>query len=118
MKLLMAFNLRIEPMMNEREKFQKRLFSQWCNMRLKNENVQINDLFEDLKDGVILLKLLELLSGKKLPSPSHGNMRIHHMENGTKALEFLNSEMVIFSNIGPDDIVDGNRKIIRGLLIS
>ncbi|KAI3390018.1 hypothetical protein SNEBB_010289, partial [Seison nebaliae] len=103
-------------MMNERENVQKRLFTRWCNIRLKKVNLHITDLFEDLKDGMILIKLLQIVSGKKLPSPSHCNMRIHHMENASKALEFLNSEMVILSNIGPNDIVDGNRKIILGLI--
>ncbi|KAI3381483.1 hypothetical protein SNEBB_001982 [Seison nebaliae] len=107
---------RIQAMIHEREKVQKRTFTRWCNMHLTNVKLQIKDLFTDLRDGRILLELLQLLSGIKLPPPTRGRMRIHCLENVDKALAFLQSQMVFFSNTGAHDIVDGNPRITLGLI--
>ncbi|KAF5404634.1 Spectrin beta [Paragonimus heterotremus] len=78
--------------------------------------MEINDLFIDLRDGRILLKLLEVISGDNLPSPTPGRMRIHCLENVDKSLYFLTSLNVHLENVGAHDIVDGNARITLGLL--
>ena len=53
-----------------------------------------NDLFTDLADGKLLLKLLEILSGKKIGRPSNGKMRVHKVENLNKSLTFLHDQVM------------------------
>lgn len=45
---------------------QQRAFTNWVNVTLKDSGHQITDLFRDLEDGVVLIKLLETLSHKKM----------------------------------------------------
>ena len=46
---------------------QKRTFTNWVNYRLEGSECHVTDLATDLGNGVILIKLLEALSHKKLP---------------------------------------------------
>lgn len=43
-------------------------------------------------------------------------MRIHALENVQKAIDFLREKKVPMENIGNHDIVDGNHRIILGLI--
>uniref|UniRef100_A0A8C9F0R5 Calponin-homology (CH) domain-containing protein n=1 Tax=Pavo cristatus TaxID=9049 RepID=A0A8C9F0R5_PAVCR len=46
---------------------QKRTFTKWINTHLAKVTYDLSDdLFEDIKDGVMLIALLEVLSGQKL----------------------------------------------------
>ncbi|XP_056332375.1 LOW QUALITY PROTEIN: nesprin-1 [Danio aesculapii] len=53
---------------DEQESVQKRTFTKWINSHLAKHKppFEVNDLFEDIKDGVKLLALLEVLSGQRL----------------------------------------------------
>ena len=66
-------------------------------------------------DGRKLLKLLEIVSGEKLGKPNSGKMRVHRVENVNKSLAFLHTK-VRLENIGAEDIVDGNPRMILGLI--
>lgn len=108
---------RIKALADQREALQKRTFTKWINSFLIQENYQVNDLYFDLRDGKVLLKLLEILSGEELPQPTRGRMRIHRIENVKKALEFLSKgHKVHIENIGPSDVVDGNPRLTLGLI--
>lgn len=75
----------------------------------------MEDLFTDLADGKKLLKLLEIISGEKLGKPNNGKMRVHKVENVNKSLAFLHTK-VRLESIGAEDIVDGNPRLILGLI--
>ncbi|XP_022241663.1 spectrin beta chain, non-erythrocytic 1-like [Limulus polyphemus] len=77
--------------------------------------MEVEDLFTDLTDGKKLLKLLEIISGEKLGKPNHGKMRVHKIENVNKSLAFLHTK-VRLESIGAEDIVDGNPRLILGLI--
>lgn len=77
-------------------------------------NCRINDLYVDMRDGKNLIKLLEILSGERLPKPTKGKMRIHCLENVDKALQFLRDQRVHLENIGAHDIVDFSRPSVSG----
>lgn len=79
-------------------------------------NSRIGDLYVDMRDGKNLIKLLEVLSGERLPRPTKGKMRIHCLENVDKALQFLRDQRVHLENIGSHDIVDGNASLNLGLI--
>lgn len=65
----------------------------------------------------MLIKLLEILSGERLPKPTKGKMRIHCLENVDKALQFLlHEQRVHLENLGSHDIVDGNPRLTLGLI--
>lgn len=144
---------------DEREAVQKKTFTKWVNSILSRVGCRISDLYLDLRDGRMLIKLLEVLSGERLvrnvsvsvyiplyilcitqnslvvihfslkcspkivflfwslkPKPTKGRMRIHCLENVDKALQFLKEQRVHLENMGSHDIVDGNHRLILGLI--
>ena len=47
---------------------QKKTFTNWANETLKQGGLRVTNLETDLEDGVILIKLLEMLApGKRMP---------------------------------------------------
>ncbi|XP_056151513.1 spectrin beta chain, erythrocytic [Lampris incognitus] len=107
---------RIKALADEREAVQKKTFTKWVNSILSRVGCRISDLYLDLRDGRMLIKLLEVLSGERLPRPTKGRMRIHCLENVDKALQFLKEQRVHLENMGSHDIVDGNHRLILGLI--
>ncbi|KAM8858391.1 spectrin beta chain, non-erythrocytic 1 isoform 1-T2 [Spinachia spinachia] len=107
---------RIKALADEREAVQKKTFTKWVNSHLSRVSCRITDLYMDLRDGRMLIKLLEVLSGEKLPKPTKGRMRIHCLENVDKALQFLKEQRVHLENMGSHDIVDGNHRLVLGLI--
>ncbi|XP_069060856.1 dystrophin isoform X4 [Pleurodeles waltl] len=102
----------------EREDVQKKTFTKWINAQFaKFGKHQIEDLFNDLRDGRKLLELLEGLSGQKL-GKEKGSTRVHALNNVNKALQVLQRNNVELVNIGSTDIVDGNHKLTLGLIWS
>uniref|UniRef100_A0A3B1IR95 Calponin-homology (CH) domain-containing protein n=1 Tax=Astyanax mexicanus TaxID=7994 RepID=A0A3B1IR95_ASTMX len=111
---------------NEQESVQKRTFTKWINSHLAKRNppLEINDLFEDIKDGVKLLALLEVLSGQRLPSEQGRQLkRIHWVSNIGTALKFLEGRRSVYRgspiklvNINATDIADGRPSIVLGLM--
>uniref|UniRef100_A0A8C3I874 Spectrin beta chain n=1 Tax=Chrysemys picta bellii TaxID=8478 RepID=A0A8C3I874_CHRPI len=107
---------RIKALADEREAVQKKTFTKWVNSHLARVSCRISDLYADLRDGYMLTKLLEVLSGEQLPKPTRGRMRIHSLENVDKALQFLKEQRVHLENVGSHDIVDGNHRLTLGLI--
>ena len=101
----------------EWKRIQKNTFTRWANEHLKNANKQIEDLQCDLSDGLKLIALIEVLSGKKLPRHNRKPVfRTQKLENVTIALTFLEMEGVTLVNIDSTDIVDCKMKLIMGLI--
>ncbi|XP_006745523.1 spectrin beta chain, non-erythrocytic 4 [Leptonychotes weddellii] len=107
---------RIKALADEREAVQKKTFTKWVNSHLARVGCHIVDLYADLRDGFVLTRLLEVLSGEQLPRPTRGRMRIHSLENVDKALQFLKEQRVHLENVGSHDIVDGNHRLTLGLV--
>uniref|UniRef100_A0A8C8T063 Calponin-homology (CH) domain-containing protein n=1 Tax=Pelusios castaneus TaxID=367368 RepID=A0A8C8T063_9SAUR len=99
----------IKKLQEQRMSMQKKTFSNWMNNVFYKNNV--GNIYTELMDGIYLLQLLELLSGESLPRPNRGKMRVHFLENNSKAITFLKSRV-----IGPENIVDGDRTLILGLI--
>ncbi|XP_052759151.1 dystonin isoform X18 [Galleria mellonella] len=100
---------------DERDAIQKKTFTKWVNKHLVKVNRLVNDLFEDLRDGLSLISLLEVLSGEHLPR-ERGRMRFHMLQNVQMALDFLRYKKIKLVNIRAEDIVDGNPKLTLGLI--
>jgi hypothetical protein len=74
-------------------------------------------LTTDLGDGIILIHLLEILSNESLGRyASRPKLRVQKFENANIALDFIKSRKIQLTNIGAEDVVDGNQKIILGLI--
>ncbi|KAM4039064.1 filamin-C isoform 1-T1 [Anomaloglossus baeobatrachus] len=100
------------------KKIQQNTFTRWCNEHLKCMNKRIGDLQKDLSDGLKLIALLEVLSQKKMYRKYHSrpNFRQMKLENVSVALEFLDREHIKLVSIDSKAIVDGNLKLILGLI--
>lgn len=100
---------------DERDAIQTKTFARWINKYLNRRGERIHDLFQDLRDGNNLITLLEMLSGQSLPR-ERGKMRVHQLQNIQIALNYIRFRKVKLVNIRPEDIVDGNHKLILGLI--
>ncbi|KTF79932.1 hypothetical protein cypCar_00019630, partial [Cyprinus carpio] len=100
------------------KKIQQNTFTRWCNEHLKCVNKSLTDLQRDLSDGLKLISLLEVLSQKKMYRKHHvrPNFRQMKLENVSVALEFLDRERIKLVSIDSKAIVDGNLKLILGLI--
>ena len=78
-------------------------FTAWCNSHLRKIGVQIKELDKDFCDGLNLLRLLEIISGEKLPpAEKKGKMRVHKIANVGKALQFIAEKGVKLAGIGAE----------------
>ncbi|KAL5965769.1 Nesprin-1 [Taenia solium] len=106
----------------EQERIQKKTFTNWINAYLAKAVPPdyVRDLFVDIRDGVKLVRLLEVLAGVRLPIERPTVMqRAHHLSNIRTALDFLTEKRKIkLVNINPSDVVDGRPAIVLGLIWS
>ncbi|XP_042798196.1 spectrin beta chain, non-erythrocytic 5 [Panthera leo] len=107
----------IRKLQAQHMRMQEKTFTNWINNIFQHGRVgiKIQNLYTELADGTHLLRLLELISGEALPPPSRGRMRVHFLENSSRALAFLRAKVPI-PLIGPENIVDGDQTLILGLI--
>jgi len=97
---------------------QKKTFTRWCNTYLVQRRLQIDDLSKDLESGINLLNLLEQISGKTVATNYNKSpkMRVQKIENVNYSLNFLTKEGIKLVGIDGSNVVDGNTKLILGLI--
>jgi hypothetical protein len=85
--------------------------------------MEIEDLYEDVKSGVAFLNLLEIIGGESVKQVlnvkynKNPKMKLHMLENGNRVLEYVKAKgLTDLVNIGANDFVDGNSRIILGFL--
>ncbi|GLH11661.1 Spectrin beta chain [Gryllus bimaculatus] len=100
------------------KRIQQNTFTRWANEHLKSVNKHIGNLETDLCDGLRLITLIEVLSGKRLPKHTkRPTFRSQKLENVSVALKFLeDDEAIRIVNIDSSDIVDCKLKLILGLI--
>lgn len=80
---------------------QRNTFTNWCNAWLEQRNLKIQNLENDLSDGLILVNLYELISNRKLKKyfqkPKSYSQKIENISIVFSAIE--NDKMNIV-NIG------------------
>uniref|UniRef100_W5MW17 Spectrin repeat containing, nuclear envelope 2a n=1 Tax=Lepisosteus oculatus TaxID=7918 RepID=W5MW17_LEPOC len=101
----------------EQEQIQKRTFTNWINAQLSKRKPPsvVLDLFADLRDGVRLLDLLEVITGQPLKREK-GRGVFQHRSNIETALKVLRRRSIKLVNINIPDIIDGKPSIILGLI--
>lgn len=92
---------------------QTKTFTKWLNTQLKNP---IQNIFTDLHDGIALVNLMDKLSQAKIVHNNPAITRFQKIENVQNVLTFLQESNIKLINIGSTDIVDGNEKLILGLI--
>eukprot|EP00331_Platyophrya_macrostoma_P023911 CAMPEP_0176443324 /NCGR_PEP_ID=MMETSP0127-20121128/22353_1 /TAXON_ID=938130 /ORGANISM="Platyophrya macrostoma, Strain WH" /LENGTH=546 /DNA_ID=CAMNT_0017828527 /DNA_START=26 /DNA_END=1666 /DNA_ORIENTATION=- len=104
-----------------REERSFRAWSNSLNLDLSAFNLgQINNLYEDVRDGLILLKLLERISDagtvewKK--AALKADIPLKKIQNANYAVEIGKKLGFTLVGIGGKDIVDGNKKLILALI--
>ncbi|KAF0989214.1 hypothetical protein HZS_6255 [Henneguya salminicola] len=106
-----------EHLYTEWKDIQKTTFTNWCNTILACHNVVIQDLYKDFCDGVLLIKLYETISGKKIDKIIKiPKIFTHKLENISLVMKEMNNDGVKFVNIDPLDIGNGNPKLILALI--
>jgi len=97
---------------------QKKTFTRWSNNFLMQRKMKIGDLEFDLENGLLLINLLEVISGKDIGSKYNKNPKIRSqlLENTSCAVKFIKGEGIKLVGIGPEDITDHNLKLILGLI--
>ncbi|XP_027200604.2 filamin-A-like [Dermatophagoides pteronyssinus] len=100
------------------KKMQQNTFTRWANEHLRTVNKHIADITTDFSDGIRLIALVEVLSGKRLPNYNkRPKVRAQKIENVNIALQFLkNDEKIRIVNIDSIDVVDGKVKLICGVM--
>lgn len=114
----------MNPTPQDWEAQQTRVFTNWVNNVLAKAYPQnpprVNNLFTDLSNGIILFMLFEALFSKRgihVPNYNkHPKMRVHCLDNVTQALSILPQVGVMTVFLSPDQVVDGNKKMILGLI--
>ena len=87
------------------KKIQERTFTNWFNDRLRGHlkvaKKQVANLQTDLKDGVLLIDLLEKLTVKTVGRYNKNpNTKMHCIENLGNALKFIFAQNIKLVNIG------------------
>ncbi|XP_014118103.1 PREDICTED: filamin-A [Pseudopodoces humilis] len=101
------------------KRIQQNTFTRWCNEHLKCVHKRrVGNLQTDLGDGLRLIALLEVLSQKQMGRKYNARPTFRQMqlENVSVALEFLERENIKLVSIDSKAIVDGNLKLILGLI--
>eukprot|EP01091_Cochliopodium_minus_P017909 TRINITY_DN713_c0_g1_i1.p1 TRINITY_DN713_c0_g1~~TRINITY_DN713_c0_g1_i1.p1 ORF type:complete len:717 (+),score=266.06 TRINITY_DN713_c0_g1_i1:66-2153(+) len=80
---------------------------------------QINNLYTDLQNGVVLMHLFTCLFGSKVRIPkfnTNPTMKVHFLDNVTQALNILDQVGIVSPFLKPANIVDGDQNMISGLI--
>lgn len=98
-------------------KIQQRTFTRWANTFLIDRMMKIDNLATDFKDGIKLINLVEVISAKSLGKYNKApKIRAQLLENCAIPIRFLQKEGLKLVGIGPEDLVDGELKLILGLI--
>ena len=91
-------------------------FTRWWNSWLIHANVKVKDLTEEIRPGVISIKLLEQLSDSSCGKYSKKPVgKFQQLENHNLFLNQLKAKQIKLVNIGAEDLWSGDRKLVLGL---
>ena len=83
---------------------QAHTFKNWVNEKLAPSGLMVEDLVSDLRDGVCLVTLVEILQQKKLRKISRPMNQHQWLENVTTALRAIEQDGIKLVNIGESPV--------------
>ena len=98
------------------DSIQLKTFTRWWNMYLKERQLKLEDLCEDIRSGVpgiVLLEALTSTTGTKYNKKPKSQFQ--KLENHSTFLNVLKAQGVKLVNIGAEDLHDGKKKLVLGL---
>jgi actinin alpha len=100
------------------ETIQKKTFTGWCNSHLRKRNQVIEKIETDFSNGLKLIQLLEIISDEQFnyKYDKKPNLRIQQVGNVNSCLKFISDKGVKLAGIGAEEVVDGNLKMILGMV--
>jgi len=100
------------------ENIQKKTFTKWVNSHMAKRGQSVTEFTSDFQDGLKLISFFEIISNKDIGSryEKKPKMKIHYIQNVSTALKFLAEQKVKLVSISAEDIVDGNLKLILGMI--
>jgi actinin alpha len=99
------------------ERTQKKTFTAWVNSHLRKLGSNIEEIGTDFSDGIKLAQLLEVIAGDKVEKLNKKpTMRIHKIQNTGQCLKFIADKGVKLVGIAPEELVDGNLKMVLGMV--
>eukprot|EP00005_Dracoamoeba_jomungandri_P001255 CAMPEP_0174252370 /NCGR_PEP_ID=MMETSP0439-20130205/1869_1 /TAXON_ID=0 /ORGANISM="Stereomyxa ramosa, Strain Chinc5" /LENGTH=925 /DNA_ID=CAMNT_0015332893 /DNA_START=41 /DNA_END=2818 /DNA_ORIENTATION=- len=102
------------------EQVQTKAFTAWLNSYLDRRNLSVSNLTKDFADGTLLNQFLEIATGENVgkwdPQPRR---KVQKLINITNALTYVQEVLMIrLVGIGSEDVFEGNKKLILGLIWS
>ncbi|CAF4468439.1 unnamed protein product [Rotaria socialis] len=112
-----AIDRRVLKVADQRDAVQKKTFTKWINFYLsQKDGLYVDDLYLDLRDGHLLLSLLEIFTNQTI-TRERGTSKFHALRNIERCLECLEQDHNIrLVNIRPEELVNGNPKLTLGLI--
>jgi len=99
------------------ERTQKKTFTAWVNSHLRKVGTSIEEISTDFSDGLKLGQLLQVISGDKVEKLNQKpSMRIHKIQNTGTCLKFIQEKGVKLVGVAPEELVDGNLKMVLGMV--
>ncbi|XP_078374994.1 dystrophin-like isoform X3 [Oculina patagonica] len=97
----------------------QKVFTRWINLQLAKANppIEVSDLINEVKDGQILLTLVEVLLGIKVSRETKKN-RISYIKNVQEAMRHLARNKVQTAGVIASEIVAGVQRATLSLLWS
>eukprot|EP01087_Luapelamoeba_hula_P009828 TRINITY_DN256_c1_g1_i2.p1 TRINITY_DN256_c1_g1~~TRINITY_DN256_c1_g1_i2.p1 ORF type:complete len:1622 (-),score=365.44 TRINITY_DN256_c1_g1_i2:37-4902(-) len=97
------------------QQMQYKSFRAWCNYNLPGYDLE--NLSSAFNNGLILAQLIENISGEKVKGIKHDpKLRIHYINNLFSCFNYLRAVPIVLHNTQPEDVADGNIKLILGLI--
>lgn len=94
-------------------------FVRWANDILSSRGLEIETFPDDLRNGVAMCHLAELLTKEKLRKFNRNpSKKAHEFDNLGVAFKLLKKSSLRLVNVGAEDVHSGNVKCILGLLWS
>jgi len=96
---------------------QEKCFTRWANTFLLDRRIQIEDIESEIRDGVALLQLLEILSDQKITTKYEKKPRsaTQRQENLLTVVQFMQEQKMEISPALVEDICDGHLEEILEL---
>jgi actinin alpha len=99
------------------EKTQKKTFTAWVNSHLRKVGTSIEEISTDFSDGLKLAQLLQVISGDKVEKLTQKpTLRIQKIQNTGACLKLIQDKGVKLVGIAPEELVDGNLKMVLGMI--